>query len=99
MAQAIDELRKEIDEITIEIISLIDRRMNLVKSVALYKKTNSMDIIDKSREKSVLELFEQEFVSRNLSGDGGRLIARALIDAAILEENMINNSLSSNRQA
>ncbi len=79
-------MRQEIDNINDEIISSISKRIDIAKRIAEYKKINGITIIDKQREESVISLFEKEFVSRAMKKETGRILARALIDAAIEEE-------------
>ena len=89
---SLKEMRIEIDKINDDIISAIEKRMKIVKNVAKYKKENSIPIVNESREESVLAFFENAFENRNMSRDAGRIIGRALIDAAIIEENRIHSS-------
>lgn len=48
-------LRKQIDEIDQEICLLFKKRMGVVKKIGEYKKSNSLDVLDASREEIVLE--------------------------------------------
>lgn len=50
----IQELRCEIDDIDKEISELIEKRMNIVKKVALHKKSKDVALLDGKREKEVL---------------------------------------------
>ena len=50
----LDELRKEIDGIDRELVSLFIKRMNCAAEVAEYKKENSLPILDASRERALL---------------------------------------------
>ena len=86
------EMRIEIDKINDDIISAIEKRMKIVKKVAKYKKENSIPIVDKSREEYVMMVFENNFKAKNMSKYSGRMIARALIDAAVIEENQLTHS-------
>lgn len=46
--------RDEIDNIDKELISLFERRMNIAKKVAEYKKANNLPILNEEREKEVI---------------------------------------------
>jgi len=46
----LDALRKEIDEINEQVISLLGRRMKVAKKIASYKKKNSLPVYDPERE-------------------------------------------------
>ena len=50
----LDKQRAEIDAIDREIVSLFERRMQVVMDVARSKKENEMAIFDASREKEVI---------------------------------------------
>ena len=50
----LDKQRAEIDAIDREIVSLFERRMQVVMDVARIKKENGMAIVDASREKEVI---------------------------------------------
>lgn len=51
----LSDYRKEIDEIDEELVSLFERRMNVVKKVAQYKKDNDLEVFHKDRENIVFE--------------------------------------------
>ncbi len=84
-------MRREIDSINEDIISSISKRISIAKRIANYKKENGIPIIDKQREECVISFFEKEFISRGMKMETGRILARALIDAAIEEERHLIN--------
>ena len=47
--------REEIDLIDTEIIRLFEKRMDIVKDVAIYKIANKLPVLDSSRENAMLE--------------------------------------------
>jgi len=49
------EVRKEIEKLDKELALLFEARMKLVKEVALYKKTNNLEVFDSKREVDLLE--------------------------------------------
>ncbi|MFQ6051045.1 MAG: chorismate mutase [Candidatus Hydrothermarchaeota archaeon] len=51
----IDEIRSEIDEVDEKIVEFLNKRLNLVRELSRLKKVHDIDIIDKKREKEVLE--------------------------------------------
>lgn len=55
MSNKLEEIRKEINEIDLEMIALFKRRMAASKEVALYKKENNIPIYDPDREISLIE--------------------------------------------
>ena len=50
------ELRVEIDKIDEELVKLFVRRMEISEEVAEYKRENDLPILNKSREREVLDL-------------------------------------------
>ena len=79
-------MREDIDDLNAEIISAIVRRLEITRRVAGYKKRNGIPVVDAGREESVVSLFEEEFARRGMKAKTGRIVARALIDAAVVEE-------------
>lgn len=51
----LSHLRSSIDEIDLQLLALIERRLKIVESVAAYKKENNLGIIDSNREASLLK--------------------------------------------
>ena len=51
----LDEYREEINRIDKSMAALFEERMHVAEQVAAYKKENSLPILDKAREKAVLE--------------------------------------------
>ena len=49
------EIRKEIDQIDVDLITLLEKRMALVSQVALYKRQTGKAILDTQREQIILE--------------------------------------------
>ena len=82
----LESMREDIDGLNAEIISAIVRRLEITRRVAGYKKRNGIPVVDAGREESVVSLFEEEFARRGMKAKTGRIVARALIDAAVVEE-------------
>ena len=80
------KLRQELDKQNAGIVSKIAKRMEIVKEVAEYKKQNNIPIVDAKREEEVIKHFEDAFEKIGFSRKVGKIIGRALIDAAIEEE-------------
>lgn len=53
MNKDINKLREKINDIDLELSKLIEKRLNLVKEIGIYKKNNHLNIEDKEREKVV----------------------------------------------
>lgn len=65
---SLDKARKEINEIDKEMTELFVRRMQAAKAVAEYKKTNNLPILDKSREKEIIERGASLIDDENIRG-------------------------------
>ena len=61
----LEQLRKEIDNIDRQLVSLFVQRMNCSANVAEYKRENNMPVLDRARERALLgkisELAGEEF--------------------------------------
>ena len=51
----LSHLRSSIDEVDLQLLALIERRLKIAESVAAYKKENNLGIIDSNREASLLK--------------------------------------------
>lgn len=56
----LNEIRKEINEIDVQLAKLFVQRMDCAKDVAEYKKANNIPILNESREKEVLDRVSKE---------------------------------------
>ena len=53
-------LREEINQITKEMVNLFEKRLDVSKKIALYKKVNDLPIFQPEREKEVIEKYTQD---------------------------------------
>lgn len=51
----LEVIRQNIDKIDKELVTLIEKRMNLVSQVAAYKKETGKPIYDQAREEAILD--------------------------------------------
>ena len=65
----INELRKEIDKINSNILDLLLKRQNVSFEIAKYKLKNNLPIIDKNREKIILDNIISKAVKIGLNSD------------------------------
>lgn len=63
----LEEYRKEINLIDEELVSLLERRFNVVLKIGQYKKENNLPIYDESREKKVIENCVSRLENKNYS--------------------------------
>lgn len=53
-------LREEINQITKEMVNLFEKRLDVSKKIALYKKQHDLPIFQPEREKEVIEKYTQD---------------------------------------
>lgn len=56
----IKDYRKEINEIDAELVKLFEKRMEVSKNIAAYKKANNLPTRDPEREKEILDKHSKE---------------------------------------
>ena len=67
--KTLDELRKEIDEIDIEIIHLLGKRMDIVREIGKLKKENDLAPLDEKRWQEVVKKVSKIAKDHSLSQD------------------------------
>jgi chorismate mutase len=65
----IDQIRHKIDEIDLEMLNLLARRMRLAEDIGRYKKRNSVPILQTTRWNEILERATIQGAERGLSND------------------------------
>lgn len=63
----LSKLRQEIDKIDSELIVLFEKRMEISKKVAEYKRKNNMTIYDESRENEVIKKNIEKLNNKSLA--------------------------------
>lgn len=59
-------LRNKITRVDQEILALFEKRMALVAEISQYKKTHHLAILDKEREKALLDFLTTKLENRHL---------------------------------
>lgn len=49
-----EKYRMQLDEIDKKMLELFTQRLDVVKEIAKYKKTNNINVLDKNREKEII---------------------------------------------
>ena len=75
----IEELRKEITRLNTEIVEKIALRVEVAKEIGAVKKRRGLPIVDRGREKRVIEQVKGLALSRGLDADGTECVFRAII--------------------
>ncbi|EFR44173.1 chorismate mutase [Streptococcus pseudoporcinus] len=52
----LEQLRREIDSVDAQLVILLEKRMDLVNQIAAYKKREQIDVLNRKRETSILEM-------------------------------------------
>lgn len=91
--RSLDEVRKEITENDREIARLFEKRMNLSKEVADYKRANNMNVFDASREQKVIENFSGVIENKLFEPAAVRLICE-LMNISKQYQRTITNDIS-----
>ncbi len=63
----LDNLRKEIDAVDNELISLLAKRMDIVEKIGKYKKENNIPPMDNNRWQSIVQSLLHKAEKLNLS--------------------------------
>lgn len=82
-ASRLDELRKGIDQLDSEIVSLLAKRFLLTEEVGLYKAENNLNAQDTSRESKQFDKIKQLSDSHGLNPEYASAIYRCMIDIVI----------------
>ena len=56
----LEKLRVEINEITSQMVELFEKRLDVSKEVAAYKKANGLPIFQPEREKQIIETYTKD---------------------------------------
>ena len=76
---SIDRLRKQIDEIDEEILTLIAKRMQKAKKIGEIKRAKGLKIKDNEREREVIEKWKRKAKELNLSKEFVEKIVKEII--------------------
>jgi len=86
----IKELRKEIDSLDMELLSILSKRMGLIPKVAEYKKKNNVQRIQISREEEIITSKRKIAEELSINPDLAEKIMKLIIaDAHRIEKEII----------
>jgi monofunctional chorismate mutase len=57
---SLDSLRRQIDELDLEILRLLNERMEIVERIAAFKRRAGIQVQDRAREEAILSRLEEE---------------------------------------
>ncbi len=87
----LDDLRKEIDIVDKEILKLYERRMKIVKDVAIYKGKNHILIANASREKKVIENIVLNLENKEIKEEAIELFKKIILLSKVYEHRILNH--------
>ena len=93
--ESLEELRKDIDEIDLKILDLIQKRKDLVTEVVKLKKRDQ--IVDQKRIEFILNKLRKEALSRGLAGEFIEEIWTLMIKNFIKYEEKIFDEIHKNK--
>ncbi|WP_300382303.1 chorismate mutase [Clostridium sp.] len=85
----LEQYRKEIDLIDKELITLFERRMDVVKKVGNYKKENNLEILNSKREEEIIEKNINNLVNKDYKDIGREFFENIMKLSRELQENLI----------
>jgi chorismate mutase len=85
----LDRLRKEIDMIDEEIMSILASRMKIAREIGQFKKENNMTILQTERWKTVLEKYIERGVQNDLSPEFITRVIKSIHDESIEQQEKI----------
>ena len=68
------QCRKKLDSIDKKIVKLFEKRMSVIKDVALYKQQNNLPVLDKEREQAMFERNLNRFTNQELKKYYGTIL-------------------------
>jgi len=89
--EAIEDIRFKIDNCDTELLNILERRMNLVKAIGLYKKENKMTILQPGRWDEVLGKSIEKGLQKNLNERFVADIFKTIHQESINKQNKIMN--------
>ena len=90
MSGDIAALRRELDEIDRELTRLFERRMEVSRRVAEYKRENNLPVLDASREEQVLCSRVEMLGDKSLEQSTRALFMEIMRLSRLAQESMLN---------
>ncbi len=90
MSGDIAALRRELDGIDLEITKLFERRMEVSRKVAQYKRDNGLPVLDAGREEQVLSTRVDMLCDRSLEQSVRALFREIMRLSRLAQEELLN---------
>jgi len=85
----LEKLRKEINLIDDELISMLASRMNVARSIGLYKKENNITILQSDRWKEIIDKYKMKARTNDLSEEFIVRFIKSVHDESINQQEMV----------
>lgn len=86
----LDDFRKQIDEIDLNLLKSYEKRMKLVKEVAKYKEENNLPITNTSREKQVISQLLSNLENKEIQSEVIELFKKIISLSKVYEHRLMN---------
>lgn len=83
----LEELRKQLDQIDIDLLNILATRMKISKDIGDYKKANNIPPLDKARWNEVVESRIETAKKLNLNEQGVKDILEAIHKMSLNQQN------------
>ncbi len=90
MSGDIAALRRELNEIDRELVTLFERRMEVSRRVAEYKRENHLPVLDAGREEQVLSSRVEMLLDKSLEQSVKALFTEIMRLSRLLQESMLD---------
>lgn len=90
-------LREEINEIDESLVNLFKKRMKIVSEVAEYKRKNSMDILDRSREEQIISKHVDEIEDEHLKDNLKQFLEELMCISRKAQKEMLSKSFNEDK--
>jgi chorismate mutase / prephenate dehydratase len=88
----LSKLREDIDLIDSELVKLFEKRMETVLKVAEYKKANKMEILNSSREETVIRKAQELLKNKDFSEELARFFTSLMEGSRRIQAEYLNSS-------
>ncbi|MGH1397850.1 MAG: chorismate mutase [Alphaproteobacteria bacterium] len=95
MNEKLEQYRKEIDALDIELVDVLARRLAVVRAVGALKAETGLSVVQPERAKAVVDRAAEMGVEKGLSPDFIRALYHMMIDHAhVVEHDIIDEERS-----
>lgn len=79
-------LRKKIDELDSDLLTLLFKRFQIVSEIGTYKKSQGLGVIDKKREEKIIRILTKKAKEYNISDTCIKKVWEAIIEESYKKE-------------